>query len=101
LEPFLTPQIVDRLAAMLDYNLMTLVGPKCKELKVENPEKYRFNPRELLSNILDVFLHLCQRIEFIQAVARDGRSYRQELFRDAAGIMRRYGLKDDAELEKL
>lgn len=33
-EPFMAGEIVDRLAAMLDYNLSQLVGPKCTELKV-------------------------------------------------------------------
>ena len=33
-QPFMEPGIVDRLAAMLDYNLTTLVGPKSQELKV-------------------------------------------------------------------
>lgn len=33
-EPFMVDEIVDRLAAMLDYNLSQLVGPKCTELKV-------------------------------------------------------------------
>jgi len=32
--PFLRPQILDRLVAMLNYNVVQLVGPKCQELKV-------------------------------------------------------------------
>lgn len=32
--PFLIPEIVVRLAAMLNYNLKALVGPRCTELKV-------------------------------------------------------------------
>jgi ubiquitin conjugation factor E4 B len=34
LAPFMEPYIVERLAAMLDYNLTALVGPRCTELKV-------------------------------------------------------------------
>jgi ubiquitin conjugation factor E4 B len=33
-EPFLTAEIVDRLATMLDYNLVILVGEKMSTLKV-------------------------------------------------------------------
>ena len=33
--PFMVPEIVDRLAAMLDYNLETLVGPRSRELIVD------------------------------------------------------------------
>ena len=33
--PFMAPYIVDRLAAMLDFNLSAMVGPRCTELKVQ------------------------------------------------------------------
>ena len=33
-EPFLRPELVDRLAAMLNFNLKQLCGSKCKNLKV-------------------------------------------------------------------
>ncbi|RUS31621.1 ubiquitin elongating factor core-domain-containing protein [Jimgerdemannia flammicorona] len=101
-EPFMSPEIVERLAAMLDYNLAQLVGPKCMELKVKNPEKYHFRPRDLLGELIDIYLHLnCP--DFVIAVARDERSYKKEWFRKASGILLKYGLKDNdaiATLEK-
>ncbi|KAF8579833.1 hypothetical protein K439DRAFT_1522775 [Ramaria rubella] len=99
-EPFMTPEIVDRLAAMLTYNVEALVGPKC-QLKVKNPEKYRFNPRQLLSDILQVFLNLSDQGAFVRAVAGEGRSYSKELFERAAGIARKRALKTEAEIEQL
>lgn len=33
-EPFLRPELADRLCAMLNFNLKQLCGPKCKNLKV-------------------------------------------------------------------
>nr|CAD7587727.1 unnamed protein product [Timema genevievae] len=57
-EPFLRPELVDRLAAMLNFNLQQLCGPKCKNLKVRNPEKYGWEPRRLLSQLADIYLHL-------------------------------------------
>lgn len=101
-EPFMVPEIVDRLAAMLDYNLDALVGPRCSELKVKNPEKYKFQPRELLADILDVYLSLSEQGEFARAVASDGRSYKKELFEKAAKIATKYHLlKSDNEVERL
>ncbi|CAJ0762983.1 24042_t:CDS:10 [Entrophospora sp. SA101] len=100
-EPFLTPEIVDRLAAMLDYNIVCLVGPRCIDLKVKDPDKYRFQPKKLLSRILTVFLNLCKHSEFIYAVARDGRSYKKEMFSKAAGIMNKFGMKSDTDIKKL
>ena len=99
--PFMTPEIVDRLAAMLTYNLDALVGPKCQNLKVKNPDKYKFNPRQLLSDILQVYLNLSDQGEFVKAVAGEGRSYRKELFERAAGIANRKTLKTEAEIEQL
>ncbi|EIM85743.1 uncharacterized protein STEHIDRAFT_59114 [Stereum hirsutum FP-91666 SS1] len=100
-EPFMMPEIVDKLAAMLDYNLEALVGPKCKELRVKNMEKYSFNPRKLLSDVLQVYLNLSDCGEFVKAVAGDGRSYKKELFESAAGTAMRYALKTEGEIEKL
>jgi len=99
--PWMSPEIIDRLAAMLDYNLMKLAGPECQNLKVENVEKYRFNPKQLLSDILSVYLNLSDQPPFIQAVASEGRSYKKEVFERAAGIARRRSIKTEDEIERL
>ena len=99
--PFMMPEIVDRLAAMLDYNLQALVGPRCQDLKVREPEKLKFDPKALLTDIIQVFLNLSDQKEFIQAVAGDGRSYTKELFDRAEGIAIRRGLKTETEIESL
>ena len=99
--PFLAPEIVDRLAAMLDANLNMLAGPKCQDLKVKNPEQYRFRPKDLLSDILQIFLHLGPHQEFRVAVAKDGRSYSRDLFDRADRFARKMALKVDKELDVL
>lgn len=96
-EPFLRAEVVDRLAAMLDYNLVALVGPKCTELKVRNPEKYFFNPKELLGHIIDIYLHL-HRPLFVAAVAKDGRSYSRDLFEKAKRILRKTMIRSEVEM---
>jgi len=99
--PFMMPEIVDRLAAMLDYNLQALVGPKCQELKVREPEKLKFNPRALLADIIQVFLNLSDQPQFVQSVAGDGRSYSKELFDRAAEIAVKRTLKSETEIAAL
>ncbi|KAI0755049.1 ubiquitin elongating factor core-domain-containing protein [Daedaleopsis nitida] len=99
--PFMVPEIVDKLAAMLNYNLEALAGPKCRELKVQNPEKFKFNPGQLLSDIVQVYLNLSDQGEFARAVAADGRSYRKELFEQAANILKRINAKSPDEIERL
>lgn len=103
-DAFVKPEIVNRLAGMLDYNLEALVGPKCSSLRVRNPEKYRFNPKALLSGITDVYLNLRTFKPFIEAIARDGRSYRPEIFTKLQYFLARGNLKgtpDIAALAKL
>ncbi|CAN7985714.1 unnamed protein product, partial [Ixodes hexagonus] len=98
-EPFLRPELVDRLAAMLNFNLQQLCGPRCKDLKVQQPEKYGWEPRRLLDQLTDVYLHLdCS--PFLQAVARDERSYRASLFQDAGARMRKAHVKTRPQLEQ-
>lgn len=97
--PFLTPEIVDRLAAMLDFNLSSLAGPKCQELKVKNPEEYKFRPKELLSDVLTIFQQLGPFEEFEKAVAKDGRSYSKGLFERAMRIARKTAIKTDEEIK--
>lgn len=99
--PFMAPEIVDRLAAMMNYNLDALAGPKCSNLKVENMEKYRFEPKQLLRDIITIYINLSDQPEFVRAVASEGRSYRKELFERAAAIATKRNLKSSTEVEQL
>ena len=105
-EPFLRPELVDRLAAMLNFNLKQLSGSKCKNLKVRNtffpsifddfvaiffslkvrnPEKYNWDPKWLLSHLVDIYVHL-DSDTLAAALANDQRSFSMETFQGA--IMR-------------
>ena len=97
-DSFTMPEVVQRLAHMLDYNLDALVGPRNLELKVETPEEYGWNPKHMLSEIADVFLNLKDKRSFIESVATDGRSYKAENFASAMNIMRRFALKSPDQL---
>lgn len=91
-EPFVRPELADRIAAMLNDWLSHLVGPRSQELKVDDPETYNFRPKELLAHVCRVYLHLSVSPAFAPAVAHDGRSYRPEVFSKAASIIERHGL---------
>lgn len=95
---FTMPEIVQRLADMLDYNVEALVGPKRKNLVVEAPEQYGFNPKLLLSDLFDVYLNLGKKEPFRLAVARDGRSYKHSNFQETVRLMQTYGLKSKEEI---
>ncbi|KUI73598.1 Ubiquitin conjugation factor E4 [Cytospora mali] len=97
-ESFTMPEIVARLAGMLDYNLDTLVSPKSQNLKVDNPDKYHFNAKTLLPDIVEIFINLGSAQSFVEAVAADGRSYKASTFDRASDIMSKKGLKAPEEL---
>ena len=98
-DSFTMPEIVTRLADMLDYNLDSMVGPKSSNLKVENMrQEYGFDPQGLLSDILRVYTNLSEKKNFVQAIARDQRSYKPANFERATQIMRKFVKKSPEEL---
>ncbi|KAI1634569.1 ubiquitin elongating factor core [Biscogniauxia mediterranea] len=86
-DAFTMPEIVTRLAGMLNYNLESLVGPKRGQLKVEDAKKYHFDPKALLSDFVDVYLNLSTKPAFVDAVAGDGRSYKPSNFETASRLL--------------
>lgn len=99
---FTTNEIVGRLASMMDYNLVSLVGPKCRELKVKDPQKYSFDPKALLKTLATVYINLSGQDEFIAAIANDGRSFKVEYFQRAVHILaNKTGLLSTEECEIL
>lgn len=111
-EPFLAGEIVDRLAAVslspvgrlsdasqsLDENLTNLVGPKMQELKLADPERFSFKPKQLLAGIAQIYLNLGDSLEFINAVANDGRSYSKDLFERFARVLKNRAIMTDGEV---
>jgi ubiquitin conjugation factor E4 B len=100
-DAFMQSEIVGRLASMLDFNLDLMVGKKATGLKVKDPTKVGFNPRELLKKLLRVYMNLAKRSEFVKAIAADGRSYRKETFDGALNTAYKYMLYGTPELEVL
>lgn len=76
-----------------------LFGPKCNDLKVRNPAKYGWEPRRLLGQLVDIYLHLsCD--EFAAALAADERSFEKEFFDAAADRIERIHIRSAVEVEK-
>ncbi|KAI0854035.1 ubiquitin conjugation factor E4 [Daldinia vernicosa] len=88
-DAFTMPEIVTRLAGMLNYNLESLVGPKRGNLKVQDARKYHFDPKTLLSDFINIYINLSPKPTFIEAVAADGRSYKPDNFNEATKVMER------------
>lgn len=100
-DAFTMPEIVSRLASMLNYNLETLAGKKAAaELNVENRDKYHFRPIQLLSDFVEIYLNLGSSAVFIDAVAADGRSYKPEVLDRVTHILTSRHTKDPADMQR-
>ncbi|CAA6662959.1 unnamed protein product [Spirodela intermedia] len=92
--PFLLPEMVERVGSMLNYFLLQLVGPQRKSLTLKDPEKYEFRPKQLLKQIVTIYVHIARGDKegiFPSAISKDGRSYNEQLFSAAAGVLQKIG----------
>ncbi|KAG6005940.1 hypothetical protein E4U21_007503 [Claviceps maximensis] len=100
-ESFTMPEIVSRLASMLNYNLEALAGKRAAaELSVSNKDKYHFRPIQLISDFVDIYLHLGYSAVFVDAVAADGRSYKPDVLDRVTRILTSKNQKEAADLAK-
>ncbi|CAM0879382.1 unnamed protein product [Alopecurus aequalis] len=93
--PLLLPEMVERVASMLNYFLFQLAGPQRKSLTVKDPEKYEFKPKQLLKQIATIYVHIARGDKeaiFPAAISKDGRSYSEQLFASAANILWKIGV---------
>lgn len=101
--PFLRPEMVERVAAMLNYFTLFLAGPERRRLKIKNPEKFGWYPKELLGMIFDIYLQIyaadAEKV-FVAAIAADGRSYRDEVMLETARVVRGLALKCELDVAR-
>lgn len=97
---FLRPEMVSRIAEMLNYLLVRLCGRRCSDLKVSEPEKVFWKPRQLLTRMMRTYIHFYKEESFAAAVAKDGRSYSAGLFAKAIGIATRRRLLPGPDIQK-
>jgi hypothetical protein len=88
-EPFTkSPEVVTKLVSTINHFFEELCGPRMLNLKVKNPEKYNFNPRELLRKIVTLTLSLVKEAEFVTALGKD-LEYNPQIMQKAFQIIAR------------
>ncbi|PNH09426.1 putative ubiquitin conjugation factor E4 [Tetrabaena socialis] len=97
----LLPHMVRRLADTLNYFLKYLVGPERRQLRIRQPEKYNFHPKQLLRGLVQLYLHVDavdlahpgpEGPVFAAAVGQDVRSFQPENFMEAVNLLESSGL---------
>nr|XP_021189831.2 ubiquitin conjugation factor E4 A [Helicoverpa armigera] len=88
---FCHPTLVERIASMLNYFLLHLVGPNKKNFKVKDMKEYEFEPASTVLDICRMYVELGSNERFCAAVSDDGRSYSPQLFTLAEAVLARIG----------
>jgi len=73
-----------RMSGMVSYYINKLNGTQVSDLKVNNPRKYHFRPKELMRSLVGLFINLSTSQRFLECVAEDERSYDAKVFDRAA-----------------
>ena len=66
-------------------------------LKVRNADKYGWEPRRLLEQLVDIYLHLDSK-KFYGTLANDERSFSLKLFETAASTLDKKAIKCSSEI---
>ncbi|XP_053685325.1 ubiquitin conjugation factor E4 A [Sabethes cyaneus] len=88
---FCHSSMVDRVAAMLNYFLLNLTGPKKGNFKVKDKREFEFDPANTVLEICRIYVNLQECDAFCLAVSQDGRSYSPQLFEYAEQVLTRIG----------
>ena len=65
---FVGEEVAPRAAGSAFHFIDLLVGPRCEELKLENPGQYHFDPDQLLLSMLQFMLRLAEQPSFVSAM---------------------------------
>jgi len=88
-QPFYHDPLGDRVASMLNHNLLELCSPQCAGLIVrEGKRRFHWDPRHLLEQIVNVYLNLASH-EFAECIAGDERSYNPDKFEIAVNRIKK------------
>lgn len=106
-------ELIEVFVKILNCNLKTIVGPKCSELVFKNPftkkdhpfsritrESLKFNPKELLRNILLIYIEI-KSVKFIKSVAKEEMYYDLNLFNVGLEICENKFLLNNLQIDNL
>ena len=79
------------LAGFLNYSLNVFASPLGNELKLKNLNDYNFNPKFILGALLSVYSAFYDKVEFLEVVVKDERSYKYANFSRAKRLVENSG----------
>ena len=86
-DPFISLELGEKFAQALNFCLDQITTEKGLKFKIKDPERFHFEPKNLLVNIITMYSNMCKLEKFRQNVVKDGRSYSDETFEKAVKIL--------------
>ena len=88
-KPFLRTEIRDRIASVLNYHLVQLVGPNSRKLRIhpQIKERLKWKARDMLSPIISLYGILGMNSSFIHSLKTDARSFQMALLRGIVAMI--------------
>lgn len=85
---FIKNEFTTNLVGFLNYSLNIFASPKLGyEIRTKNVNEYSFKPHFILGSILTIYSAFYDKIEFIQCVIKDERSYKFDNFDRAKNLV--------------
>ena len=98
---FLGRDILPRVAGMVLNMLRNLVGSKSLDIKVDNFDKYGFDPRKMLRDVCLTLLNFADSADFGREVVSNGYYENGLSLQKAVSTVKKYELLGDADRRKL
>jgi ubiquitin conjugation factor E4 B len=73
-------KLAEKLAHVLNYTLDNFTSSKGNNLKVKDKEKYYFDPKSILKNVVEIYISFSSFPKFLELIAKDQRSFKIENF---------------------
>jgi ubiquitin conjugation factor E4 B len=89
---FLTVEMADRFAAMLNGMIGQMAGPNIGQYKLKDAASLNFEPRSLIVTLLSIYCNFSGDRRLSEAMARDERYFKPQHFQKASNIVRQRGL---------
>ena len=84
--PWFLPEMLPRIARMLNFFLEHLVGRRRKSLKLKDPKKFGWNPKDTLAQIAGIYVNLSRADASGRFAAEVATSLDADLLHEAAQV---------------
>ena len=86
-DPFISEELGEKFTQALNFCLDQITTEKGLKFKIKDPERFHFEPKSLLVNIISMYANMSMLDKFKENIVKDGRSYSDETFEKAVKIL--------------